>query len=243
METIPSWLWWWSPLCGIIGSVIGSKKGRLTVGFILGFLAGPIGIGITLLLKGNREPCPFCLERIHKDASVCPCCHTELPAGYGEIKSGNGWAVKLAFVLVGLIIIAGIGWGFVGYNLSPVPKSFTASSIGDVRHIKAAKSGRLLLFRDRNSLEEFINAAASNNEGTAYVVGLSANAVSLPDQTQVVVIDTALSRTSPSLNLVQVRILEGKYYGSTGWAHTDDLRRGSAQTYLSHKENEPSGKC
>ena len=37
-------------ICAIIGKVVGSKKGRGDAGLVLGFLLGPIGIVIALLL-------------------------------------------------------------------------------------------------------------------------------------------------------------------------------------------------
>jgi len=65
-------------LCGIIGSMIGSKKGQGCLGFVLGFLLGPIGIIIEIVNKGDRRICPHCRELINKDASVCPKCQSKL---------------------------------------------------------------------------------------------------------------------------------------------------------------------
>jgi predicted nucleic acid-binding Zn ribbon protein len=111
METFPSWLWWWTALCGIIGGAVGSKKGRLILGFIFGFLAGPIGIGIILLLKGNRRACPHCLERIHKDASVCQHCQREIiQSPYFDSLDDHRRTQTgiIAAILVILVIVAGI---------------------------------------------------------------------------------------------------------------------------------------
>lgn len=105
-------LLWWA-ICAIIASLVGAKKGRPVLGFFLGLLCGPIGILTTLLIKGNRRECPRCRERIHKDAWVCPYCRGEIPAGYGELHSGSGWAMKLAVVLVALIITVGIIWSII----------------------------------------------------------------------------------------------------------------------------------
>lgn len=63
-------LWW--VICAIIASVIGAKKGRLILGFLLGFLCGPIGILITLLIKGNRRECLVAWNEFTKGHQFVP---------------------------------------------------------------------------------------------------------------------------------------------------------------------------
>jgi len=75
MEWLLIWL-----ICGVIAAAIASKKGEGCAGFILGLLLGPFGILFAILSSGNRKPCPFCKEMIHKDATVCPRCQKEMPA-------------------------------------------------------------------------------------------------------------------------------------------------------------------
>jgi len=65
-------------LCGVAAAMIGSQKGEGCLAFIIGFLLGPFGILFALLSSGNRKTCPFCKEKIHKDAVVCPRCQREL---------------------------------------------------------------------------------------------------------------------------------------------------------------------
>lgn len=62
----------------IIATSIGSKKGEGLGGFLFGLLLGPIGVVLTLLSSGNRKPCKFCKELIHKDAIVCQHCQKEI---------------------------------------------------------------------------------------------------------------------------------------------------------------------
>jgi len=65
-------------ICGIVAAIIASQKGSSGCGFaIVGFLLGPFGIILALLLSG--EQCPYCRKKISKDASVCPYCQKELP--------------------------------------------------------------------------------------------------------------------------------------------------------------------
>jgi hypothetical protein len=61
-------------LCGIVATIIGSKKGEGVLGFIVGFLLGPVGVLMAILSKGDRKSCSFCKESIHKKATVCRYC-------------------------------------------------------------------------------------------------------------------------------------------------------------------------
>jgi DNA-binding LacI/PurR family transcriptional regulator len=97
-------------------------------------------------------------------------------------------------------------------------------AIGDIKQVSGRKEGNLLLFRDQRTIEAWINTVYANDEGAAYLIGFSDMVIPVPDQTKVTVIDTALSHTSPPLNIAQVRVLEGRYYGYIGWAQVNDLR-------------------
>jgi hypothetical protein len=66
-------------LCAIVASIIGNKKGEAGWGCLWGILLGPIGILIAILSDGNRKPCPFCQEKVHEAATVCPHCRKDLP--------------------------------------------------------------------------------------------------------------------------------------------------------------------
>jgi len=75
-------------ICGIIAAIIASQKGSSGCGFaILGFLLGPIGIILSLLLSG--EQCPYCRKKISKDITVCPFCKKELKGHNSDPEIGN----------------------------------------------------------------------------------------------------------------------------------------------------------
>lgn len=63
--------------CGVIAAIIAAQKGSSGCGFaILGFLLGPIGIILAILISGQQ--CPYCKKRISKNAKICPFCNKEL---------------------------------------------------------------------------------------------------------------------------------------------------------------------
>lgn len=77
MEAILGWLFIIGLLFGIIAGLIGHKKDRGFLGFVLGFMLGPFGILIILLIRGSRRNCPYCKELIQHTATVCPHCQKE----------------------------------------------------------------------------------------------------------------------------------------------------------------------
>jgi hypothetical protein len=75
MDYVVIWL-----ICGIIGAMIGSKKGAGGTGFCLGVLLGPIGILIAIFMKGSGRKCAYCMEFLNPQATVCAHCQREQPA-------------------------------------------------------------------------------------------------------------------------------------------------------------------
>lgn len=67
-------------VCGIVGAVVGEKKGAAGAGFALGALLGPLGLVIVFVMAGNRRQCPFCRELIDPGATVCPHCQRAVAA-------------------------------------------------------------------------------------------------------------------------------------------------------------------
>lgn len=84
--------------CAVLGAALGSSKGRGAAGFFLGFLFGPIGIAIALLLPSKLgadasddkadalRPCPFCAEPIRPAALKCRFCSSDLPDSFRAVQ-------------------------------------------------------------------------------------------------------------------------------------------------------------
>lgn len=66
-------------LLGLVGCVIGNFHGRPAAGFFLGFILGPIGWLLVLLLKRGGRKCPACLCVVHDQAVRCRHCGKTLP--------------------------------------------------------------------------------------------------------------------------------------------------------------------
>lgn len=80
-------------LCGIAGAIICQNKGLDgCTGFALGFLLGPIGLVIALVMRPNEKvlekralnegemrKCPSCAELVRVEAMKCRFCGSELP--------------------------------------------------------------------------------------------------------------------------------------------------------------------
>lgn len=76
-------------ICGLLGALIGSSKGRTGAGLILGGLLGIIGLIIVAVMKPTPEKagipvggrkCQWCAEPIQMEAVVCKHCGRDVGA-------------------------------------------------------------------------------------------------------------------------------------------------------------------
>ena len=69
------WLFW----C-VVSTIVGQQRGRATLGFLMGFLLGPIGLLVVAMATDARRKCQACKGPVPNDASVCMHCGRELVA-------------------------------------------------------------------------------------------------------------------------------------------------------------------
>jgi len=80
-------------MCGIGAAIVAVNKGRSGIGwFFLGFILGPIGFILSLVVakdsvvieenainSGDARKCPFCAELIKTEATFCRFCQKDIP--------------------------------------------------------------------------------------------------------------------------------------------------------------------
>jgi len=117
-------------LCGIAAAITLSNKGRSGCGgFLLGFLLGPIGLALALVMKadqavldgqqirsGAARTCPSCAEVVKIEAVKCKHCGADLPpvdAEEIEIRQRADTVEKgfIAALIMALSIMV-VGWLF-----------------------------------------------------------------------------------------------------------------------------------
>jgi hypothetical protein len=65
----------------VIGYVVGARRGRSTLGLLLGFLLGPIGWLVLLIIPpANLPKCPDCKGDVISGATKCKNCGSTLPS-------------------------------------------------------------------------------------------------------------------------------------------------------------------
>lgn len=103
--------------CGIAGTMIGSKKQAGAEGFLLGFFFGPIGLVLAILVRGDRQPCPYCRELVHPAATRCPWCVGEI------IHTQRSADTKKCPACAETIKLEAVTCRFCGTNFNPVAVS------------------------------------------------------------------------------------------------------------------------
>lgn len=107
-------------VCGFVGALVGSSKGKAGAGAVLGFLLGVIGLIIIAVMKpspefeakkaqqaggfapslgvpGTLRRCPSCAEDIQASANVCKHCGRDVtPVQFAPPPNGTAAQVWLA---------------------------------------------------------------------------------------------------------------------------------------------------
>ena len=106
-------------LLGIASAVVGSKKNAASQGFFLGFLLGPIGLIITIFIKGNRRPCPRCLEFIDPAATKCSKCGSDISPTNASTAIGVDSEMKKCPACAEMIKLEAIKCRYCGLDFDP----------------------------------------------------------------------------------------------------------------------------
>jgi hypothetical protein len=77
-------------LCGILAAIIGARKGRGALGFILGCVFGPFGVLAAFVIKGDSKECPSCKELMRSGARVCPHCQRDAGMDFSDKFTQQG---------------------------------------------------------------------------------------------------------------------------------------------------------
>lgn len=112
-------------LFGIAAGIVLANKGRSGCGgFLLGFLLGPIGLVIALVMRadqaaldqeelsaGRARRCPSCAEIVRAEALKCKHCGADLPPEDPEeirIRRRAATGEKALLIIVGTVIVLAI---------------------------------------------------------------------------------------------------------------------------------------
>jgi len=153
--------------------------------------------------EAQTKKCKYCKESIAKEANVCRFCRKKQYLSLGQV---------FIIIIIGMITLP-IVMTIISSNTSPSPSSTTQLStdlrVGDTGTIKSS-SGSLLVALTRSDAKEVISlSVAKDTLGVSKMV-LDGRVMLVDSGTKIRVIDTDLFYTN-------VRILEGKYYGESGW--------------------------
>lgn len=161
--------------------------------------------------ESTTKKCKFCKEEILKDANVCKHCGKTIPREYGNKA-----------LLIGLLIIF---LPVIISSFSPSSSSETATATPQMEHLNVgdlgylqSNSGTAMLATTQNNEDKLTKlSVAKDTEGITQMV-LDGDVILIDSGTKVRVIGQMMFSR-------EVRVLEGKNYGKSGWVPNEFLSK------------------
>ena len=150
--------------------------------------------------------CKYCKSEIPKDAKICPHCRKRVALGMG----GKIVAGFFGFIVL-MIVISSISGGGSSSTSSTSGTSASATvNQGQNGYLHISDGQAISVMRTKQGLDDYTKAAVNKDTmGMAQMI-YDGEGFLAPDGTKVLVIDSGLGTR-------QVRILDGKFVGQSGW--------------------------
>ncbi len=123
--------------------------------------------------------------------------------------------MKLVLAVFGIIL---------AFSLLVVVVSFVVHSnpnymeVGEVGYLKSENGSDIFVGVTRSGYEEMVQSLVAKDKEGLLQLALSGQMIFVESGTQVRVIGTVVGAR-------EIRILEGKYYGDSGWVAEEDMRK------------------
>jgi MFS superfamily sulfate permease-like transporter len=123
--------------------------------------------------------------------------------------------IKLVLVVFGLILAFSLLIVVVSFSVHSNPNYM---EVGEVGYLKSENGSDIFVGVTKSDYEEMVQALVAKDKEGLLQLALSGQMIFVESGTQVRVIGTAVGAR-------EIRILEGKYYGNSGWAAQEEVHK------------------
>lgn len=175
------------------------------------------------IIKGTdgKTLCPHCRSEVDPKASRCPQCQ-------GKIYQWTlGKKILLGLILLITVpaIISTASGGSSSSSSAPSAVSDSSDRVGrgENGYVRISSSDSVAVLRTKELMDEYVNAAINKDTYGMAQLLLGGGGFFVPNDTKVLVIDS-------SIGARQIRILEGKFVGQSGWVPMEFVHKSPAST-------------